>query len=58
MKKASLELSVSKPDESVNLKKNTIQGLYPIKDCCQSFWALKAKIELAVFQIEKGEKTE
>ena len=37
-------------NESVILKKNTIQGLYPEKNCGQSFWTLKAKIELAVFK--------
>jgi len=30
-----------------------IQGLYPVKNSCQSFWTLKAKIELAVFQEKK-----
>jgi hypothetical protein len=35
-----------------------IQGLYPEKNSCQSFWTLKAKIDLAVFRKETGEKTE
>jgi len=33
----------------------TIQGLYSFKDSCQSFWSLKALIELAVFRDIKKE---
>jgi len=33
----------------------TIQGLYSFKDSCQSFWTLKAKIELAIFNDHKKE---
>jgi len=33
-----------------------IQGLYPFKKSSQSFWTLKAKIELAIFnEHKKGE---
>lgn len=42
------------PSEKIGL----IQGLYPVKNSCQSFWTLKAKIELAIFQEKKrGEQT-
>jgi hypothetical protein len=37
------------------LKENSIQGLYSSKDAIQSFWSLKAKIELAVFKEHKKE---
>jgi hypothetical protein len=42
------------------LEVNSIQGLYPVKGCCQSFWTLKARIELAVFREQKmkGESTQ
>ena len=30
-----------------------IQGLYPVKNSSQSYWTLKAKIELAIFQDHK-----
>ena len=32
------------------LKDREIQGLYAFKNSCQSFWTLKAKVELSVFQ--------
>jgi len=35
-----------------------IQGLYSFKDSCQSFWTLRAQIELAVFNDYKKEVTE
>jgi len=46
-------------DGPVFLEGREIQGLYPVKNSCQSFWTLKAKIDLAVFQEikKKGEKT-
>ena len=37
------------------LEENRIQGLYPSKNCCQSFWTLKVKVELAVFNKKEGE---
>ena len=37
------------------LKYREIQGLYSFKNSCQSFWSLKAKIELAIFQREVSE---
>ena len=41
------------------LKVKTIQGLYPEKNCCESFWTLKVKVDLAIFRdhTEKGDKT-
>lgn len=45
-------------NESVNLKKNTIQGLYSAKDCYESYWSLKARIDLATFQDKTKEKPE
>jgi hypothetical protein len=42
-------------NEPVLLKENEIQGLYPFKNSCQSFWTLKAKIELAIFNDHKKE---
>ena len=45
--------------EIAMLKENSIQGLYSVKNSHQSFWSLKAKIELAIFQEnKKREKTE
>ena len=32
------------------LKKNTIQGLFKAKTASESFWFLKAKVELSTFQ--------
>ena len=53
MKNLSLELH-AEPDI---LETNEIQGLYPLKGCCASFWSLKVKVELSIFQdhTEKGE---
>ena len=34
-----------------------IQGLFSSKDSCESFWTLKAKVELSVFQDHRKEKT-
>ena len=34
-------------------KNPEIQGLYPVRNSHQSFWTLKAKIELAVFREER-----
>ena len=36
----------------------SIQGLYDVKDSHESFWTLKAKIELAVFREHKKEVTQ
>jgi hypothetical protein len=33
----------------------SIQGLYSIENSCQSFWSLKAKIELSAFREHKKE---
>ena len=40
-----------------NKSEYEIQGLYMFKGSCQSFWSLKAKVELSIFQdhTEKGE---
>ena len=56
MKNYSLELLNNLPE---NLEKLEIQGLYHSENCCQSFWTLKAKIDLAIFQDHKkrGEQT-
>ena len=37
------------------LEGRAIQGLYSAKDHCQSFWMLKVKVDLAVFQREVSE---
>ena len=52
MKNLALELQHNEPE---NLKKLEIQGLYHFENSCQSFWTLKAKIELSVFQDHKKE---
>ena len=38
------------------LKVKTIQGLYPEKNCCESFWTLKVKVDLAIFRDHRKEK--
>ena len=54
MKSLALELQCRELEVS---ELNEIQGLYPFKNSSQSFWTLKAKIELAVFkEHKKGEK--
>jgi hypothetical protein len=58
MKVLVLDSPVKTINELELLKGRKIQGLYSARDCSESYWALKAKIELAVFQIEKGEKPE
>ena len=35
------------------LKVKTIQGLYPEKNCCESFWTLKARMETSAFKEPK-----
>ena len=44
--------------EKARVNTSEIQGLYPVKNAHQSFWYLKARIELSVFQDHKkrGEK--
>jgi hypothetical protein len=37
-------------EEIALLKNNSIQGLYSSKNTHESFWSLKAKIELSVFR--------
>jgi len=39
--------------KKVGVNNPEIQGLYPVKDSCQSFWTLKALIELAEFRDHK-----
>ena len=51
MKNLALELH----NEPENMEKLEIQGLYHSENCCQSFWTLKTKIELAIFQEHKKE---
>ena len=51
MKKLELEVQKSSPEF---LKANTIQGLYPEKNCSERFRSLKAKVELAVFSEANG----
>ena len=45
-------------DENTGLgsSERTIQGLYQPQGACQSYWTLKAKVELSVFNEPKGEK--
>ena len=38
------------------LKKRQIQGLFAPESACQSFWTLKARVELSSFNEEQGEK--
>ena len=52
MENYSLELQHNTPE---NLEKLEIQGLYHSENSCQSFWTLKAKIALAIFQERKKE---
>ena len=33
-----------------------IQGLFAPESACQSFWTLKARVELSSFNEQKGEK--
>ena len=47
MKKLAVGLQRREPEN------RRIQGLYPEKNCCQSFWTLKARIDLAIFQGHK-----
>ena len=56
MENLALELQHNEPE---NLEKLEIQGLYHFENSCQSFWSLKAKIDLAIFQDHKkrGEQT-
>jgi hypothetical protein len=42
-------------EETGHLEENIIQGLYPVKNSCQSFWFLLSKIELSVFKKQNGE---
>lgn len=39
------------------LESREIQGLYSFKACCESFWTLKARVDLAAFNKKKGELT-
>ena len=39
--------------EHVNLKENTIQGLYSSYRACEKFWTLKVKVELSAFNEPK-----
>ena len=41
--------------EHVNLKENTIQGLYSSYRACEKFWSLKARVELSTFKEPKKE---
>jgi len=38
------------------IKTPEIQGLYPVKDSCQSFWTLKAICELSKFREKPSQK--
>ena len=54
MKSLGLEYPRAEPE----ILENEIQGLFHSKGACQSFWSLKAKVELSVFRDkEKGEIT-
>ena len=49
-------LAIDSHRESDALQSRAIQGLYSFKDCCQSYWTLRAKVELSIFQeSQKGE---
>jgi len=41
--------------ELLALEEKTIQGLHYVKGACESFWSLKAKIDLAIFRENKTE---
>jgi hypothetical protein len=40
--------------KKVGVRNPKIQGLYPERNSCQSFWSLKAQVELAEFREPKN----
>ena len=42
--------------EKVYINNGIIQGLFAPESACQSFWTLKARVELSSFNEQKGEK--
>jgi hypothetical protein len=55
---AECNLPVNPIQEIFILEKNSIQGLYSSENALQSFWSLKARVELAVFREHKKGDTE
>jgi len=58
MKVLVLDSPVNPIQEIDMLKGNTIQGLYGVKASHESFWTLKAKVDLARFREPKKERKE